>query len=117
MSHRHVLVTFVSHNYHVVSVAQSFCSAIDRFKVFGRPFLNGSPYAMRPLSCLSVYPVCLSVYDVRALWPNGWMDQDETPGAGRPRPWPHCVRWVRAQPPIFSPYLLWPNGWMHQDAT
>ena len=24
--------------------------------------------------CLSVCPVC----DVRALWPNGWTDQDET---------------------------------------
>jgi len=27
------------------------------------------------------------------LWPIGWMDQDETWHAGRPRPWPHCVRW------------------------
>jgi len=26
------------------------------------------------------------------VWPNGWMDQDETWHAGRPRPWPHCVR-------------------------
>jgi len=26
--------------------------------------------------CLSVLSVCLS--DVRALWPNGWTDQDET---------------------------------------
>ena len=26
------------------------------------------------------------------LWLNGWMDQDETWHAGRPRPWPHCVR-------------------------
>ena len=25
--------------------------------------------------------------------PNGWTDQDETWHAGRPRPWPHCVRW------------------------
>ena len=37
--------------------------------------------------CLSC-PVC----DVGALWPNGWMDRDETWHAGRPRPWPHCVR-------------------------
>jgi len=37
---------------------------------------------------LSVCPVC----DVGALWPNGWMDQDETWHAGRPRSWPHCVR-------------------------
>jgi len=27
-------------------------------------------------------PVCLSVCDVRALWPNGWTDQDETWHAG-----------------------------------
>ena len=33
--------------------------------------------------CLSV---CLSVCDVRALWPKGWTDQDETWHAGRPRP-------------------------------
>ena len=36
----------------------------------------------RCLSCLSVCPVC----NVGALWPNGWMDQDETWLAGRPRP-------------------------------
>jgi len=58
------------------------------------------------------------------LWPNGWMDQGETWLAGRPRPWPHCVRWgpispspKGAEPPIFGPYLLWPNGWMDQDVT
>ena len=52
------------------------------------------------------------------------MDQDETWHAGRPRPWPHCVRWEPsspspnwAQPPIFCPYLLWPNGCMDQDVT
>jgi len=43
----------------------------------------------RCLSCLFVCPVC----DVDVLRPNGWMDQDETCHAGRPRPWPHCVRW------------------------
>jgi len=70
------------------------------------------------------YPV-LSVCPVRnasVMWPNGWMDQNETWHAGRPRP--HCVTWglsspapKGAQPPIFGPYLLWPNGWMDQDAT
>ena len=70
-----------------------------------------------------VCPVCLSVCDVRALWPNGWTDQDEM-HAGRPRPWPHCVRWgpsspssKGAQPPIFGPYLLRPNGCVDQDVT
>jgi len=77
---------------------------------------------VRPLlsdRCLSC-PVC----DVGVLWPNGWTDQDETWHAGRPRPWPHCVRWGPsspspkwAEPPIFGPYLLWPNGSIDQDAT
>ena len=64
--------------------------------MFGRPFCK----TVRPmlsdrcLSCLSVSPVC----DVRVLWPNGWMDQDETWRGGRPRPWPHCVRWGTSSP-------------------
>jgi len=73
--------------------------------------------------CLSVLYV-LSVCDVRALWPNGWTDQDETWHAGRPRPWPHCVRWGPSSPSpkghsplIFGPYLLRPNGCMDQDVT
>jgi len=44
--------------------------------------------------------------------------------AGRPRPWPQCVRWgprspspKGTQPPILGPYLLWPNSSMDQDAT
>ena len=62
--------------------------------------------------------VCLSCL-VRALWPNGWTDQDETWHAGRPRPWPHCVRWDPAPPPqrgraspIFGPYVMakWLDG-------
>jgi len=51
---------------------------------------------------LSVCPVC----DVGKLWPNGWMDQDATWQAGRPRPWPHCVRWERSSPsPQFSAHI------------
>ena len=55
--------------------------------------------------CLCVCPVG----NVGVLWPNGWMDQDETWRGGRPRPWPHGVRWgsssspKRAQPPNFQP--------------
>jgi len=52
------------------------------------------------------------------------MDQDETWHAGRPRPWPHSVRWgpsfpspKGAQPPIFGPYPLQPNGCIDHDAT
>jgi len=71
--------------------------------------------------CLSV---CLSVCllsNVGVLWPNGWMDQDETWHAGRPRPWPHCVRWGPSSPPpkggrasLFSAhvYCVQMAGWM-----
>jgi len=82
--------------------------------------LDGDPTPLPSLSCLSC-PVC----DVRALGPNGWTDQDETWHAGRPRPWPHCVRWGpsspspkwHSPPSIFGPYLLRPNGCMDQDVT
>jgi len=50
--------------------------------------------SVRSLSVLSVCPVC----NVRALWPNRWTDQDETWHAGRPRPWPLCVRWGPSSP-------------------
>jgi len=73
---------------------------------------NGSPYAMRPLSSLSV---C----DVGVLWPNGWMHQDATWYGGRPRPMRHSFRWgpsspprkgAQQPPPLFGSRLLWPNG-------
>ena len=58
------------------------------------------------------------------LWPNSWMDQNDTWHRGGPRFRPHCARWgpssppqKGAQPPIFGPCLLWLNGWMDQDAT
>ena len=56
--------------------------------------------------CKTVHPMlsvrCLPcpVCNVRALWPNSWTDQDETWHAGRPRPWPHCVRWRPSSPPL-----------------
>jgi len=45
------------------------------------------------LSCLS-RPVC----NVGVLWPNGWMDQNETWHAGRSPPRAHCIRWVPRLP-------------------
>jgi len=63
---------------------------------------------MLSVRCLSC-PVC----DVRALWPNGWTDQDETWHAGRPRPWQHCVRWdpaplpQRGTDPQFSTHICY----------
>jgi len=82
---------------------------------------HGFPYGMLSVRCLSV----LSVSNVRALWPNGWTDQDETWHTGRPRSWPHCVGWGPSSPspkghsphPILGPYLLRPNGCMDQHAT
>jgi len=49
---------------------------------------------MLSVRCLS----CLSVCNVRALWLNGWTDQEENWQAGRPRPWPRCVRWWPSSP-------------------
>jgi len=47
---------------------------------------------------------------VDVLWPNGWMDQDETWHTDRLQPRPHCVRWgpsslspKEAQPHNFRP--------------
>ena len=65
--------------------------------IFGRLLVEQFALCYQSVVCLSV---CLSVYlscpvcDAGVLWPNaGWMDQNETWQAGRPRPWPHCVRW------------------------
>ena len=67
--------------------------------------------------CETVCPIlpahCLSVCDIGVLWPNGWIDQDETWHAGRPRTRPHCVRGRpssptergRAQPPPLSKFM------------
>ena len=64
------------------------------FSIFGRRFVKRFAVCYQTvvcLSCLSVCPVC----NVGVLWPNSWIDQD----AGRPRPWPHCVRWEPSSPP------------------
>ena len=68
-------------------------------------------------------PVCpvLSVCNVGVLWPNSWMDQDETWHAGRPWPWPHCFRWGPSSPspkagqsPQFSAHICFRQmaGWI-----
>jgi len=83
------------------------CATTLPLTVFGRPFVKRFALCYRTvvLSC-AVCPVC----GVRALWPNGWTDQDETWHAGRPLPWPHCVRWgpsspspKEEEPPNFRP--------------
>jgi len=62
------------------------------------------------------YPDC-PLCNVGVLWPNAWMDQNETWHAGRPRPWSHTIRWRPSSPSrrvtqatTFGPYLFWPNG-------
>ena len=74
-----------------------YSTAAGVLLVFGRPFVKRCALCYRIVLsvCLSVCPVC----DVRALWPNGWTDQDETWHACRPRPWPHCVRWGPSSSP------------------
>jgi len=42
--------------------------------------------------------VVLSLSNVGVLWPNGWMDPDETWHGGRPRTRPQCVRWGLSSP-------------------
>jgi len=68
------------------------------------------------LSCLSVCLVC----NVGVMWPISWMDQDETWRAGRPRPWPRCVRWgpsspshKGAQPPQCLAHICC-DKWLHE---
>jgi len=46
------------------------------------------------------------------LWPNGWMDEDDTWYGSRPRPRPHCVRRGPSSPrerctaaPLFSAHV------------
>jgi len=86
----------------------------------GRLFVKRFTLCYQTVVCLSC-PVC----DVRALWPNGWTDQDETWHAGRSRPWPHCVRWGPSSPsskgaqlpPNFRPISVRPYGCMDQEAT
>ena len=83
--------------------------------VFGQPFVKWFTlcYQTVVLSCPVLSPVC----DVGVLWPNGWMDQDETWHAGRPCLSPHFVdpappppKGHIPTPPIFRPYMLY--GWL-----
>ena len=97
-----------------------------RFSLFwhslGDHFVKRFALCYQSVVYLSVCTVC----NVGVLWPDGWMDQDETRHAGSHRLWPQCIRWgpsclspkgAESSLPIFDPYLLWPNGCMDQDAT
>jgi len=49
------------------------CATILPLRDFGRPFVKRFALCYRSVVCVYVCPVC----NVRALWPNGWTDQDE----------------------------------------
>ena len=68
---------------------------LNSYYIFGQPFVKRFALCYQTAVCLSVLSVC----NVGVLWPNGWMDQDETWHGGRPRPRPHCVRWGPSSPP------------------
>jgi len=72
-----------------------FCDIGWFYVVFWRPFVRWFALSDRCLSC----PV-LSACDVGVLWTNDKMNQGDTWHAGRPRPWPHCVRWEPAPSPL-----------------
>jgi len=74
---------------------------------FGRPFVKRFALCYRTV----VLSVLSCVYDVGALWLNGWMDQDETWHGSSHRPCPYCVRWGPSCPspkghsPQFSAHI------------
>ena len=70
-------------------VEATVCRTCIHDVVFGRPFVKRFALCYRSVVC-PLCPVCLScpVCDVRALWPNGWTDQDETRQAIWPGPRP-----------------------------
>jgi len=59
---------------------------------------------------LSVCLSFLSVCHIGVLWPNGWMDQDDTWHGGRHWPRPHCVRWDGNPTPAPKRYTV-PQFW------
>ena len=103
--------------------------------IFGRPFVKRFTLCYQTVAC----HVCPSVWNIGVLWPNSWMEQDDTCNGGRPWPWPHCVRQgpsspspkgqmgtslppsKRGQSPPqkkkIGPCLLWPNRWMDEAGT
>jgi len=89
---RHTATTNTCASYSVTLVKPH----VQTSRIFGRPFVKR--FALCYRTAFSCLPVCLSVCNVGVLWPNGWMDQDETWHAGRPRPWTHCVTWGPSSP-------------------
>jgi len=73
-------------NFYAIPVFKSN-GVLQQFLVLGRPIVKRLTLCYHTVVCLSCR-VCLSVLsfcDIGVLWPNGWMDQDETWHAGRRR--------------------------------
>jgi len=72
--------------------------------LFGRPFVKRFALCYRSVVCLPVcLSVCLSATLVYCGQTVGRIKMKlgmQTWHAGRPRPWPHCVRWGPSSPPI-----------------
>ena len=73
-------IRYITHHYDDTYGVCAYL-VVDIRVVFGRPFVKRFDRPMVSDRC-PVCPFCLSVCDVRALWPNGLTDQDETLHAG-----------------------------------
>jgi len=59
----------------------------------GHIVLHGDPAPPKKGAQPPIFGPCL-------LWPNGWMDEEDTWYRGRPQPRPHCVRWGPSPLPL-----------------
>ena len=75
------------HRANVRGDRSNHCCHMAIFAIFGRPFVKQFALCYQTIVCLYVCPVC----KVDVLWPNGWMDQDETWHAGRPVSYTHLT--------------------------
>ena len=79
---------------------------------------NGSPYAIGPLSVLSVaLAYCIQMVGWIKMPLGMEVDLGLSDTVLDGDPFPHLKGGGGTARPIFSPCLLWPNGWMDQEAT
>ena len=65
-------------------------------------------------SCFWRLKICLPLFGLCLLWPNGWVDQDATWYGVTPRPRRHCVWWgpsslLHTQRGTAVPSTFWPT--------
>ena len=98
MARLYALMIVLSVNSSAIAVSWQ-CTCIRHFVIRSHLWLTCLLCCCHYLSpCLSPVCLCCPVCNVGVVWPNGWTDQDETWRPGRPRPWPHCVRWGPSSP-------------------